>query len=95
MTKDVKSVRVRISGRVQGVWYRGWVVREATRLRLNGWVRNRADGSVEAVFHGASESIDNIAQKCWEGPSGAHIKTIDIAEETEVPDDGFYQAPNA
>ena len=54
---DTITVRVRISGRVQGVWYRGWTVDEARRLGLSGWVRNRRDGSVEAVFSGPEHVV--------------------------------------
>ena len=54
--------RVVISGRVQGVWYRGWVVDEALARGLDGWVRNRRDGTVEAVFQGAPAADTRLAQ---------------------------------
>ncbi len=93
MAQDKTIVRVRISGRVQGVWYRGWTVREATRLNLNGWVRNRADGSVEAVFSGTADTVDKMLQSCWKGPSGAQVETINVENSSERPESGFHQAP--
>lgn len=92
MTAATRSIRVRITGRVQGVWYRGWTVREATRLGLDGWVRNRSDGSVEAVFHGPVTTVDDMIGKCRQGPTGARIETIDIVDVAEIPKPGFYQA---
>ena len=53
-----KAVKVRILGRVQGVWFRAWTAEEATRRGLAGWVRNRRDGSVEAFFAGAAALVD-------------------------------------
>ena len=93
MAQDVKSIRVRIQGRVQGVWYRGWAVREASALGLDGWVRNRADGSVEALFHGAGGTIDRMIEKCWDGPAGASVEAVDSSEVNERPERGFFQAP--
>ncbi len=92
-TAETRAVRIRISGRVQGVWYRGWTVREATRLGLDGWVRNRSDGDVEAVFHGPVETVDDMIGKCWKGPQGARVETIDVVDVSEVPKSGFRQAP--
>ncbi|HEY9567122.1 MAG TPA: acylphosphatase, partial [Thalassobaculum sp.] len=67
MTTGAKSVRLFITGRVQGVGYRDWCVREAGRLGIDGWVRNRRDGSVEAVAHGAAEAVDGFTQACRQG----------------------------
>ncbi len=92
-TAETKAVRIWITGRVQGVWYRGWTVREATRLGLDGWVRNRSDGGVEAVFHGPAETVDDMIGKCWGGPQGARVESIDVVDVSEVPKSGFHQAP--
>ena len=58
---------VRIEGRVQGVWFRGWTVDDATRLKLDGWVRNRRDGSVEALFAGRAQAVDKMLAACRRG----------------------------
>jgi acylphosphatase len=57
---ETRAVHVRISGRVQGVGYRDWTERKATALGLSGWVRNRSDGDVEAVFGGPTEAVDEV-----------------------------------
>ena len=69
-----------LSGRVQGVWYRGWMKQEATRLGLSGWVRNLSDGRVEALISGIEEDVDEMSGLCWQGPPLA--KVTDIALET-------------
>ncbi|PWC54323.1 acylphosphatase [Azospirillum sp. TSO22-1] len=80
-----KAVLVRISGRVQGVWYRGWTVERASALGLNGWVRNRADGTVEALFAGPADRVDAMLAACREGPPAAVVR--DVAVEP-APDPG-------
>ena len=57
-----------ISGRVQGVWYRAWTQNQAANRGLTGWVRNRKDGSVEAVFHGPKHSVADMIATCRTGP---------------------------
>jgi acylphosphatase len=71
------AVRVRIHGRVQGVWYRGWTVKTATGLQLHGWVRNRQDGSVEALFKGPAEAVEAMIQACAAGPPAAQVERIE------------------
>ena len=67
----IKSVRVVIEGRVQGVFFRGWAVDEARRRDLSGWIRNRMDGTVEALFSGAAEDVDDMIWACRQGPPAA------------------------
>ena len=76
------SVRVRIIGRVQGVGYRGWTVQAAVVLGLSGWVRNRSDGSVEAVFQGGQNQIDQMIDKLYQGPFGAVVSCVTFDYET-------------
>jgi len=71
--------RVVIRGRVQGVGYRAWVEYQARRLGLSGWVRNRRDGSVEAVFEGEASIVANMVASCRQGPSSSRVD--DVAEE--------------
>jgi len=80
-----KRAHVYISGRVQGVFFRAWVLDNARRLGLAGWVRNRLDGRVEAVFEGEVESVDLMVIKCHEGPDHARVDTVldDYSEPAE------------
>lgn len=68
---------VLIHGRVQGVGYRAWVEHTARELSLQGWVRNRRDGAVEAVFAGSGEAVAKMIEACRQGPYGAHVTGID------------------
>jgi acylphosphatase len=87
------TVRVRITGRVQGVWYRGWTVDQALRLGLDGWVRNRRDGAVEAVFCGPEDAVRAMIDLCRLGPPAAMVTEITEQVETEPVAPGFRQAP--
>ncbi|MGN6310881.1 MAG: acylphosphatase [Xanthobacteraceae bacterium] len=70
---------VAIRGRVQGVGYRAWTADEARRRDLEGWVRNRRDGSVEAVFCGAEGVITDMLTACRRGPSSARVDAMDAS----------------
>ena len=83
---EVKTVRVRISGRVQGVWFRAWAAETAQRLDLRGWVHNRRDGSVEAVFSGAVASVDAMIAACYEGPSRARVSAVRVTPADDEAD---------
>ena len=71
------AIRLRISGRVQGVGYRAWAAALARSLGLVGWVRNRADGSVELLAAGTREALDLLEEKCRRGPAGAHVDRVE------------------
>ncbi len=73
---DVMALHLKIRGRVQGVFFRSWVVEEATRRGIRGWVRNRADGSVEAVFSGEMAAVRAMVKACHQGPPGARVAEI-------------------
>lgn len=77
------AVRLRIRGRVQGVWYRGWMVDEARERGLAGWVRNRRDGSVEALIVGPAPALREMIARCRHGPRSARVEDI---EQTYVDD---------
>lgn len=91
------AIQVRIYGRVQGVWYRGWTVTEAATLGLTGWVRNRADGSVEALFVGPPADVETMIAKCSDGPPGARVDEVSRETPTNGPREhiGFRQLPTA
>jgi acylphosphatase len=69
-------LQVAIRGRVQGVGYRAWVEHQARTYGLEGWVRNRRDGSVEALFSGPSETVANMVVLCRRGPFSARVETV-------------------
>jgi acylphosphatase len=74
---QVRTIRLCIRGRVQGVGFRDALSREAERLGLTGWVRNRADGDVEAVAQGAPGSLDALLAWARHGPTAARVEHID------------------
>lgn len=77
MGKNVRA-HVNISGRVQGVFYRMETKNSAERYGITGWVRNKSDGSVEAIFEGDAESVHVIIEWCKQGPSNARVDHVDI-----------------
>jgi acylphosphatase len=88
-----RSVHVRIAGLVQGVGYRAWTEWEASELGLDGWVRNRRDGTVEAVFSGSAEAVAEMLRRCEEGPRGARVTRVDIVGEDVGTFHGFEVKP--
>jgi len=76
----MKVVHVIVRGHVQGVGYRAFVEHEALKLDLEGWVRNRRDGSVEAVFAGPQKKLDAMIEACRHGPLGARVDALDQRE---------------
>ena len=89
----MKTVTVRIEGRVQGVYYRAWAEQTARRLNLDGWVRNRRDGSVEAVFSGPEAQVDEMLRRCAEGPPDANVASVTVTDEGGAPPSGFSVLP--
>jgi acylphosphatase len=77
----VKRTRVRIHGRVQGVFFRAEARSRAESLGIAGWVRNAPDGSVEALFEGEPDRVDSMVEWCRRGPSGAHVTEVEVFEE--------------
>ena len=91
-----RAVRVFVSGRVQGVAYRAWTRHRASALGLVGWVRNRSDGRVEAVFGGDAEAVEEMIAACRSGPPGAQVTALVVDEAPqwrEAAGDGFSIAP--
>ena len=75
---DATTVGIRVSGRVQGVWFRGWAVGKATELGLAGWVRNITDGSVEVLVNGPKDIVDQMIEACRSGPPSASVDDVAI-----------------
>lgn len=78
---------------MQGVGFRAWVERRALALGLSGWVRNRYDGAVEALFHGTSRQVADMLRACEQGPPVASITRVDVTEEPGGPHSGFEVRP--
>lgn len=85
----MKAARLRITGRVQGVGYRAWAMRQASALGLRGWVRNRRDGSVEALVIGADDAVERMIEACRDGPFGARVADVAAAEADDDGAQGF------
>jgi acylphosphatase len=74
--------RVTIRGRVQGVGFRAWTEHQANRRALEGWARNRRDGSVEAVFAGSPETVAEMVEACRRGPPLSRVDALDVHDAT-------------
>jgi acylphosphatase len=84
-----------IHGRVQGVWYRAWTVETARELGLVGWVRNRMDGSVEALVQGEAALVERFVTLAHEGPPAAQVMRIEATEATVESLGGFEKRATA
>lgn len=91
--EDARSVKLVIRGRVQGVGYRAWLVGEARRHGVRGWVRNRSEGTVEALIHADAAMREKLLAACRRGPPLAVVSAIDLSETEELPPDGFDVRP--
>lgn len=90
---DRISRHLSITGRVQGVSYRAWLIREASALGLAGWVRNRIDGSVEAVVQGPAAAVDAIVASARRGPSAAQVRDVIVSDGPDDAATGFAMHP--
>jgi acylphosphatase len=88
-----RSVHVRIVGQVQGVAYRAWTETEANELGVGGWVRNRRDGTVEAVFSGDAGAITEMLRRCEMGPPAARVSRVEVVGENVGAFRGFEVRP--
>jgi acylphosphatase len=95
MSENKRTVHVRIEGRVQGVGYRAFVETRAAELGLTGWVRNRRDGSVEAVLQGSPDAVEAVLDACRAGPPASRVARLDIIGESVGAFDGFDVLPTA
>jgi len=89
------AVRIRIEGRVQGVGFRYWVACEAERLGIDGWIRNRRDGSVEALFAGEEDAVRRIVSRCHEGPPVSHVTALQEFPSDDPEEHGFQTLATA
>jgi acylphosphatase len=88
---DLTSLRFRIEGQVQAVGYRNYLIAEATKLGLDGWVRNRSDGTVEALASGPTEAIEAFFTVCARGPEGARVTNVGMHSADPPKEKGFMR----
>ncbi|MFO8173768.1 MAG: acylphosphatase [Longimicrobiales bacterium] len=89
--QQIEQKGFRVTGRVQGVFFRAWTQETAQELGLQGTVRNRSDGSVEAHVRGPSEALEEFQERLWEGPPGARVEGVAVkGSEEDLPESGFH-----
>ena len=93
MMAPEKTVRLQITGEVQGVGYRIWASRTAAGLGLRGWVRNRFDGSVEVLATGAAVGVVAMVEACRHGPLAARVATVTVSDAEDDGSRGFGALP--
>jgi acylphosphatase len=86
---DLTSLRLKIEGYVQAVGYRHFAITEATRLGLNGWIRNLADGTVEALASGPTKAVEAFVAACMRGPTGARVTNVELHRAEPPAEKGF------
>ncbi|TWB16636.1 acylphosphatase [Nitrospirillum amazonense] len=90
---DRVATHVVLRGRVQGVFYRNWTVEQALELGLDGWVRNRNDGTVEALFAGPPAAVADMVTRCHRGPTHARVTEVDATPGSDPGATGFHKLP--
>jgi acylphosphatase len=90
--KDI-AIRVVIEGRVQGVGFRWWISEWANGRGLEGWVRNRREGTVEALFYGPESVVRHMVEFCAEGPPNARVRNVKEYNDESPDDPGFIERP--
>ncbi len=90
------QARLIVTGRVQGVGYRDWAIDMGLRLGLAGWVRNRGDGSVEALIVGEEQAVGEMIAACRRGPAMARVDAVDVEPvDLDILPEGFTRLPTA
>jgi acylphosphatase len=80
---------VRVTGHVQGVFYRAWAQGQARELAVSGWIRNCPDGAVEAHLQGAQEAVERMIERMRSGPSNARVDDVDVEQAAAEPTGRF------
>jgi acylphosphatase len=91
---EITSLRFRIEGFVQAVGYRNFAIEEARRLGLDGWIRNRSDGTVEVLASGETKKIEEFAQACMRGPPGSRVASVEMHNAEPPEEKGFRRRPS-
>ena len=91
---DITSLRLKIEGFVQAVGYRNFVIEKARAFNLDGWVRNRSDGTVEALVSGPTPSVETFVALAMRGPAGSKIKNVELHNTEPPAEKGFHRRPS-
>ncbi len=94
MSDEITSLRVHVHGIVQGVGFRDFLLTSAQQNRLDGWVRNRADGSVEALVSGPTKAVEVFVTNATKGPQGAKVSAVDLHNSEPPKEKGFIRRPS-
>ena len=94
VSEDNTSLRVHVHGFVQGVGFRDFLVMAAQQYKLDGWVRNRADGSVEALVSGPTKQVEAFVGQATKGPRGAKVSAVDLHNSEPPAEKGFIRRPS-
>ena len=86
---DITSLLVQVQGFVQGIGFRDFLVMSAQINKLDGWVRNRSDGSVEALVSGPTKAVENFVAAATNGPRGARVTAVDLHNSEPPAEKGF------
>jgi acylphosphatase len=90
---DFTHMCLRIEGFVQAVGYRNYVMGEAARLGVDGWIRNRSDGTVEALVSGPNAAVEELIGLCMKGPPGARVANVEMRKVEPATEKGFHRRP--
>jgi acylphosphatase len=93
MSDEVTSLIVRVEGFVQGIGFRDFLTMAAQHNKLDGWVRNRADGAVEALVSGSTKAVEAFVAAATKGPRGARVTAVDLTNTAPPDEKGFARKP--
>ncbi len=94
MSDDLTSLRLRIEGYVQAVGFRNYAIVEARRIGLDGWVRNRADGTVETLVSGDTKDVERFVAAMMRGPDGSKVANVELHKAEPPAEKGFRRRPS-
>jgi acylphosphatase len=94
LSEDITSMRVHVHGFVQAVGFRDFLVMAAEAQKLDGWVRNRSDGSVEALVSGPTKAVEIFVTNATKGPQGAKVSAVDLHNSEPPTEKGFIRRPS-
>jgi acylphosphatase len=94
LSEDITSLRVHVHGIVQGVGFRDFLLTAAQQQKLDGWVRNRSDGSVDALVSGGTKAVEAFVGFATRGPAGAQVSAVDLHNSEPPAEKGFIRRPS-
>jgi acylphosphatase len=94
MSDDITSLKVQVHGFVQGIGFRDFLIMSAQAQKLDGWVRNRSDGTVEALVSGPTKAVEIFVSHATKGPPGAKVSAVDLHNSEPPKDKGFVRRPS-